>query len=95
MGLTKRWMESQEAKREEATDIAVQAGVLERCEFHKDIVYDTFGDPTEAYKLAKAKFAAGELQENYKSLQELTDKIKEVIEESSSSCPHCAKLLAD
>ena len=95
MGLTKRWMESQEAKREEATDIAVQAGVLERCDIHEEIVCDTFGDPTEAYKLANAKFTADELQEDYESRRELTDKIKEAIEESSDDCPYCEKILAD
>ena len=95
MGLTKRWMEREEAKREEATDIAVKASVLERCDFHKEIICDMFGDPTEAYKIANARFTAGELREEYRSRRELTDKIQEAIEESSDGCPYCAKMLAD
>lgn len=95
MGLTKRWMESEEAKREEATNIAVAAGVLERCDFHEEIVCDMFGDPTDAYKLANYRFTRDQLQEDYKSPRELTDKIQEAIEESSDGCPFCAKELAD
>lgn len=95
MGIAKRWMEREEAKREEAKDIAVEAGVLKRCEFHDDIILDVFGDHSEAYKLANKKFSASKLREEYASRRELTDKIKEEIEDSSDGCPYCAQELAD
>ena len=89
MGLTKRWMEDREAKREEATEIAVEAGSLERCEIHRDYVRDT-GDTTMAYRLANTWFTTGELREDYASRRELTDVIKDVIEDSGiDSCPSC------
>ena len=91
MGLTKRWMESEEAKRDEATDIAVKAGSLIRCEIHRDYVQDA-GDPSMAYTLANSMFTKGGLQEDYKSRRELTDKIQEVIEQSGiDNCPSCER----
>ena len=96
MSLAKRMMELREEQRDEAIDIAVKAGVLERCDLHWEIVWDAFGDPSEAYKIANARFTAGELHTEFKSRRELTDVIKEVIEDSGSDgCPLCTKYLED
>ena len=90
MGFTKRWMESQEAERDEARKIAPQAGSLDRCDIHRDYVWDT-GDPTMAYRLANKMYTEENVQNDYESRRELTDKIKRVIEDSpfDSICPSC------
>ncbi len=96
MGLTKRLMELQEAQCEEATNIAVEAGCLEQCEYHSDMVWETFEDPAEAYKIGNARFTANELQTEFRSRRELTDAIKEAIEEAGiDGCSICTKVLED
>lgn len=80
----------------EATDIAVKAGVLERCEFHPEFVWDIHGDREEAYKIGNARFTAGELQAEFHDRRELTDAIKDAIEQSGmGGCPRCAILRED
>jgi hypothetical protein len=96
MGWAKDEMMRHQDQLVEATEIAVQAGVLKRCEFHDDIVWDVFGDHAEAYKIGNARFTAGELRADFRSRRELTDAIKAAIEHSGvSGCPLCAKLLED
>ena len=75
MSLTKRLMEQREAQLEEATAIAAEAGCLKRCEYHPEIVWETFEDPAEAYKIGNARFTANELQTDFASRRELTDTI--------------------
>ena len=78
-----------EEKREEALQIALEGGAVERCPIHKDYLYDT-GDPTTAYKVANRRFTDGELRENWESRQELTDAIKQIGEEAGIDvCPSC------
>ena len=90
MGFTKRRMEEQDGKRQEAVDIAVEAGSLERCPFHRDYISDT-GDSSMAYKLANKRFTDDNLQQDWASRRELTDMIQEVIENSPGDgiCPSC------
>ena len=96
MSQTKRAMEEDEAQFAEATRIAVRAGALARCDFHPDMVWDAGGDHTQAYMLGNALFTAGELQVSFESRRELTDAIKEAIEQAGiGGCPICDKMLAD
>jgi hypothetical protein len=96
MGRAKDEMMRQESQVEEATDIAVKAGVLNRCEYHADIVWDNFGDPEDAYKIGNAMFSAGELKNHFDSRRELTDAIKTAIKQAGlGPCPICAKMLED
>ena len=96
MGRAKDEMMRREEQIEEATDIAVKAGVLSRCEYHPEIVWDNFGDHEDAYKIGNARFTAGELQTRFESRRELTNAIKAAIEEAGmDGCPICAKMLAD
>src|SRR5882762_8033140 len=97
MGATKRLMEHYENQRNAAITIAIQAGVLKRCENHADYVFDGGSDPTGAYKLGNSKFTAGELEGIFNSRKEMTDCMKKAIQEHSATdeCQRCAKMLAD
>ena len=60
MGQAKKEMMRREELHLQATEIAVDAGVLRRCEWHEDVVLDTGGDPSDAYRLGNARFSRGE-----------------------------------
>lgn len=77
-------------KREEALQIAVEGKAVEPCPIHKDVLFDT-GDPTDAYKIASARWRDRELMENWESLRDLTDAIKRIAEEDTvlELCPSC------
>ena len=71
----------------EATDIAIEAEVLERCEFH-GCVWVTGHPEEDAYTLAEAKFSRGELRNDFRSQQELKDAIRDAIQEAYlGGCP--------
>ena len=93
MGAAKRLLEAHQHKLMVAEDIAVEAGALERCEFH-DFVYDTWGDPVEAYKLGNRKFTAGEVAV-FADRREMTDYIQDAITQSADECGYCAKWASD
>ena len=96
MGLTKRLMELRETQRAVATNIAVEAGALKRCELHPDVVWATFDDPSMAYRIGNVRFTAGKLQTDFASRRELTDAIKEAIDEAGlDGCWLCERMLAD
>jgi hypothetical protein len=92
MGFAKRMLEEQYQQSGVATGIAVDAGVLKRCEFH-DVVYDALaGDDTPAYKLDNYRLSAGELKGVFSSSREMTDAIKSAIQDAGLECYACAKL---
>tara|TARA_R110001583_G_scaffold9096_7_gene42897 strand:+ start:3602 stop:3907 length:306 start_codon:yes stop_codon:yes gene_type:complete len=95
MSITKRWMEQEEHKLNVATEIAIQAGVLERCEFCESIVYQTGENVEEAYKLGNTQFSRGEL-EAFDSRKEMTDAVKATVENpdhASDCCHHCDEMM--
>jgi hypothetical protein len=93
MGVAKREMEDHEAKFGAALDIAIQAGVLEQCEFHDGCIFELSGDLDAAYKLGNSRFTAGKLNGTFASRREMTDLIKEAVESNSADeCPSCAKV---
>ena len=92
MGGIKRMMEEHAAQRDVAIGIALECGVLKICEFH-DTIYEGSCDFEAAYKLGNAKFTAGKLEGVFEARREMTDIIKEVIEDhSAEECPSCAKI---
>ncbi len=92
MGQAKRELEEQECKRQTALQIALEAGVLATCELHEDCFLEGNEDIEGAYKLGNLKITNGELQGAFSSRREMTDTIKEVVEEhSAGECPSCAK----
>jgi thermostable 8-oxoguanine DNA glycosylase len=92
MSMVKRHMEQVEARRERATAIAIKAGVLKVCEFHEDVVYETGEDVVEAYKRGNARYDKDSLGKIFESRTDMTDYIKEVVEEAADECWSCAKL---
>ena len=95
MGFTKRMIENQEAQNGEAIAIAIAGGALRRCDYHSEIVIDQYTDPTDAYKIANARFTSGELAADYANRRELTDAIEAGIKDSCISCPYCEKMLSN
>lgn len=89
MGMAKKEMERQEEVRFRAIEVAIEAGVLERCEYHEDTVMSTGNDPRDAYRLANSKYAVG--ANDRRLYREFMDAIKQVIEESGDWCYSCAK----
>jgi Bacteriophage lambda ea8.5-related domain len=95
MGFAKEQMLHHQDQIAVATDIAVEAGVLSRCEFH-DTVLDNETEPTDAYKLANWKFSHGKLRDAFETRREMTDAVQEAIQDSSSfGCGLCESILDD
>ena len=91
MGIAKRMMEENEQQLGVAINIAVEADVLAQCEFHNDVFFEGSEDITEAYKLGNAKFSRGELEGDFDDRTQMTDLIKEVVEENcADECHSCA-----
>jgi hypothetical protein len=88
-------LENQESQERDAIAIAVAGGALSPCELHSEIMINNWVDPADAYKIGNARYTAGELTAEYSSRRELTDAIKEAIDDSVDSCPLCDKMLAD
>ncbi|MCV5689399.1 hypothetical protein OFN32_34845, partial [Escherichia coli] len=61
MSSVKRHMEDVESKLNTATNIAIQAGVLQRCEYCESTVFQGDEDIEEAYKLGNTLFSSGEV----------------------------------
>jgi len=97
MGATKRLMEHYEEQERVAIRIAIEAGVLQRCENHADFVFSGGSDIVGAYKLGQHKFKKDELRGIFDTPVEMTDSIKKVVEEhhANDTCPRCEKMLAD
>ncbi|MCH8029595.1 MAG: hypothetical protein IH874_06665 [Candidatus Dadabacteria bacterium] len=93
MGGVKRLMEEQEGKQNVAIQIALEAGVLKSCEYHEDFIFDTGKDILNAYMLANAKYTEDHYIDVFNNRKEMTDFIKDVVEEHLPvECPFCAKL---
>ena len=92
MGGAKQMMEEKEAKLCIAMQIALEAGVLKKCEFHENCNYAGGEEIENAYKLANHKYSNGEFKDVFKNRREMTDIIKEVVEdEAAEECFVCAK----
>jgi hypothetical protein len=84
MSFAKRLMELEEEQQHAAMEIALDAGVLKRCEYH-GVIYDPLaGDYTPAYKLGNYRLSAGKLGKLFSTSREMTDTVKSVIEDAAS-----------
>lgn len=94
MGYTKRMMEEEEQRRGIALGIAIEAGVISRCEFHEDCTFDGGADVEDAYRLGNSKYSRGELGDYFKNRRHLTDTIKDVVEDNNGvdECQICARI---
>lgn len=88
-------MESREEQWKVAEQIAIEAKVLRRCEFHDEVYDQSVGDETSAYKLGNHKLSSGQLGDVFSSSREMTDKIKAVIKAAGMECGGCASERAD
>lgn len=82
-------------KRDFATDILVEAGVLKPCEDHVDYFKVTDSDVQSAYKLANARFPSGRLPRGFSSRREMTDAIRDAANHHyypGGECPRCDQL---
>lgn len=92
MGFAKRQLEELEAQSATACEIAIEAGVLKRCENHEDVILEGSADIEDAYKLGNAKLSSGKLGDLFKTPRELTDAIKSAVEENcADECYSCRK----
>jgi hypothetical protein len=92
MGGVKRMMEEEEGKHGVAMHIALEANVLEQCEFHDDCIYAGSEEIESAYKLGNYKLSHGEFDGVFEDRREMTDIIKEVVEDhQGDECFACAK----
>ena len=92
MGLAKRQMEEDEGKRQLAISIATEVGVLTTCEFHEEIILRGDEDIEKAYRLGNTMFSSGKIKDAFSSRSEMTDCIKQVVEENPShECSYCDK----
>ena len=97
MSQIKRLIEHEEEQRRAATGIAIQAKALQVCMIHEDCVFEGSADPQNAYKLGNYKFTKDELKGVFDDRKEMTDAIKEAIEDNSGldQCPICAKMMEE
>jgi hypothetical protein len=93
MSAVKEAMEAAWEKTLAAEEIAVDAGVLLRCEVH-DVVYDNQGDPADAYRLGNYRFTNGQLGGVFTDRREMTDTIQAAIAESAEECGYCRKVFS-
>jgi len=92
MGGAKRMMEENEARRDIALQIVLEAGVLEQCEFHDDCIYLGGEEIESAFKLANHKASDGKLEGVFENRRQMTDIIKDVVEDhAAEECYACAK----
>ena len=95
MGFQKELAIRMEEIREVAIDIAKEAGAVEECAMHSDILLDQYDDDalTLAYKIANKRISDGEIDlPDYVSRKDITDLIKEVVLESGTDCPRCESI---
>lgn len=74
MSSVKRHMEEEESKHQVAVRLLLEVGILENCERHEEIVFQSgAGDIKDAYKLANTKWA--EYSGIFTDRREMTDLI--------------------
>jgi hypothetical protein len=83
--------------RDAAAEIAAGTRALVRCPIHGDVLMNNCDDDAlkGAYKLANYKVTKGDIElPSGITRRDLTDAIKEAVEEGELDCPHCANLFS-
>ena len=82
----------QKRQHQAAIQIAVDAGVLIRCETHTDGVFSGSVNVTEAYTLANEQYSKGQLEGVFTLRRELLELMEKVVPEyRTEQCPLCVK----
>jgi hypothetical protein len=89
MGITKEARLKGLDRQQVAEQIAVEAKVLIRCEWH-EYAYQEDWDYTPAYALGRRKYSQGDLCGVFHSTKEVIDEIKHVVDHAPDECPRCA-----
>ena len=72
-----------------ALEIALDAGVLERCMIH-DVVFEGVGDIQHAFDLGAARLSTGALGQHFDSQDDMNEFIAEVVaDHRSEECRSC------
>ena len=77
-----------------AEDLAVEWGMLKRCRWHCDFVYQVDWDMERMYRTAAWKFKQGEIS-GFVDQRKLTDMLKAVVEDAPIECPRCDAMRED
>lgn len=72
-----------------AEDFAVEWGMLKRCRWHSDFVYQDDWDLDRMYRIAAWRFKRGEIPGGFADQRELTDTLKSLVEDAPTECPRC------
>lgn len=83
----------QKLQHKAAINIAIDAGVLARCEIHVDGVFAGAVDVTDAYTLGNEQYSKGQLEGIFSLRREMLDILEQVVPEyRTEKCPYCAKV---
>ncbi len=93
--MTSELMEWEDQKFQIAISIAVESGAVKACRMHDGFLYAGSSDFTKTYKIAAARQKRGDFDDLFENQKELTDLIKEIIEDNSyeSRCQRCNELM--
>lgn len=75
-----------------AVSIALDAGVLKRCETHNDVIFNSATDINDAFVLGNERFSKGELGDAFTYRRDMTIAISDAVKEHPKACPECAKI---
>jgi hypothetical protein len=98
MGYQKELLIRMDELRDTAADIAKEAGAVEECVGHPEILLDQYDDDalTLAYKIANKRISDGDIDlPDDVSRKDFTDLIKEVVSESATNCPRCERMMRE
>lgn len=84
--------DSHDHQREVAAQIARRAGAIAECDFHGELYDNDCAE--EAYKLGNKLFDS-EFRDVFRSRREMTDAIKEVIDDTAWECGSCDRNFND
>ena len=90
MGYWKQKQAEYEEQEHVAKRITIDAGAIHFCELPGS-TFEGVEEPVAAYKLGNSRLSAGKLGETFASSREMTDLIKQVIEEQPERCPECVR----
>lgn len=87
-------IEHHEHKWQTAIEIALEAGVLQECEYHDSVVFEgSEDDITVAYRLGSNKYTAGNVSDVFRDEKEMKDYIRDVVDDNfCDECPSCARI---
>lgn len=89
MGITKDAYLTRLDQQAMAGDLAVEWGILKRCDLHCDFTYQVDWDLERMYRTAAWKFKHGEVSGPFLDQRDLTDALKTVVEDAPTECPRC------